>query len=46
MKRQRDIRRILEDFKDVKNIPGTKYATKKMLISKTKNEKGKNHHVS
>ena len=35
-----DIQRIFEDFKDVKNIPGIKSAKKRVLITKTKNEKG------
>ena len=36
MKRQQDIRRILDDFKGVKNIPGIKSAKKKVLITKIK----------
>ena len=38
--RQQDIQRILEDFKGVKNIPGIKSATRRVLITKIKNEKG------
>ena len=37
-----DIQRILEDFKGVKNIPGIKSAKKRVLITKIKNEKGRN----
>ena len=37
MKRQQDIQRILEKFKGVRNI---KTAKKKVLIPKTKNDKG------
>ena len=40
LKRQQVIQRILEDFKDVSNIPGIKSAKKKVLITKTKNERG------
>ena len=40
MKRQQDIRRILEEFKGVRNIPGIKTAKKKVLIAKIKNDKG------
>ena len=40
MKRQQDIQRILEEFKGVRNIPGIKTATKKVLITKIKNDKG------
>ena len=40
MKRQMDVRRILEDFKGIRNIPGIKSAKKKVLITKIKNEKG------
>ena len=40
MKRQQDIQRILEEFKGVRNIPGTKTAKKKVLITKIKNDKG------
>ena len=40
MKRQQDIQKILEDFKGVMNIPGTKSAKRKVLITKVKNEKG------
>ena len=40
MKRQQDIERILEEFKGVRNIPGTKTAKKRVLITKIKNEKG------
>ena len=40
MKRQKDIQRILEEFKGVRNIPGIKTAKKKVLITKIKNEKG------
>ena len=40
MKSQQDIQRILEDFKGVSNIPGIKSAKKKVLITKTKNERG------
>ena len=39
-KRQQDIKRILEDFKSVKNISGIKSAKKRVLITKLKNEKG------
>ena len=34
MKRQKDIQRILEEFKGVRNIPGIKTAKKKVLITK------------
>ena len=40
MKRQRDIQRILEEFKGVRNIPGIKTAKHKVLITKMKNDKG------
>ena len=40
MKRQQDIQRILEEFKGVRNIPGIKTAKKKVLMTKTKNDKG------
>ena len=40
MKGQQDVQRILEDFKGVNNIPGIKFAKKRVLITKTKNEKG------
>ena len=40
MERQRDIQRILEEFKGVKNIPGIKSAKKRVLITKRRNEKG------
>ena len=40
MKRQKDIQRILEEFKGVRNIPGIKTAEKKVLITKIKNDKG------
>ena len=40
MTRQQDIQRILEDFKDVRNILGIKSAQKKVLITKIKNDKG------
>ena len=40
MKRQEEIQRIQEDFKGVKNIPGIESATRRMLITKMKNEKG------
>ena len=36
MKRQRDIQRILEEFKGVRNIPGIKSAKKRVLITKIK----------
>ena len=36
MKRQQDIQRILEDLKEVKNIPGVKSAKKRVLITKIK----------
>ena len=40
MKRQQEHQRILEDFKGVKNIPGIKYAMRRVLITKIENEKG------
>ena len=40
MKRQKDIQRILEEFKGVRNILGIKTAKKKVLITKIKNDKG------
>ena len=40
MKRQKDIQRILEEFKGVRNIPVIKTAKKKVLITKIKNDKG------
>ena len=40
MKRQKDIERILEEFKGVRNIPRIKTAKKRVLITKIKNEKG------
>ena len=40
LKRQQDIRRILEHFKGVRNIPGIKSAKKKVLITMIKNEQG------
>ena len=40
MKRQQDIERILEEFKDVRNIQRIKTAKKRVLITKIKNEKG------
>ena len=41
MKRQQDIERILEEFKDIRKIPGTQTAKKRVLITKIKNEKNK-----
>ena len=41
LKRQMDIRRILEDFKRIRNIPGIKSAKKRVLITKIKNESRK-----
>ena len=46
MKIQQDIQRILEDFRGVKNIPRIKSAKQRVLITKIKNEKGVNHHIS
>ena len=40
MKRQKDIQRIFEEFKGVRNIPGIKTAKKRVLITKIKNDKG------
>ena len=40
VKRQQLIQRILEDFKGVSNIPGIKYAKKKVLITKIEDERG------
>ena len=40
VKRQQVIQKILEDFKGVSNIPGIKSAKKKVLITKSKNERG------
>ena len=40
MKRQQDTKRILEDFKGTKNIPGIKSAKKRMLITQIKNNRG------
>ena len=40
VKRQKLIQRIIEDFKDVSNIPGIKSAKKKVLFTKIKNERG------
>ena len=40
MKRQEEIPRILEDFKEIKNISGIKSAKRRVLITKIKNEKG------
>ena len=40
MKRQQDIERVLEEFKGIRNIPVIKTATKRILITKIKNEKG------
>ena len=35
-----DVRRILEDFKGIRNIPGIKSAKKRVFITKIKNEEG------
>ena len=38
MKRQQDIERILEEFKDIRNIPRIKTAKKRVLITKTRHD--------
>ena len=37
--KKQEIQRILEDFKGIRNIPGIKSATRRVLITKMKNEK-------
>ena len=44
MKRQMDIKRILEDFQGIRNIPGIKSAKKRVLITK-KTRKGNATHL-